>query len=178
MSDQAKAIRINRAPVLALWAAVVAERLGLERSEALTFGRALSGLTAHAKGVHLGIFEPTPERIAQRRRELGHGDEVQVGLMGRAIPAVHTPKGLMAVSKGKPIAPASVERYLAGKFGDALEPVRAAMAELAGSQEPAELARSGFRLCEQFRPAVKPGAGGWGQEGELDLERIRALARR
>jgi hypothetical protein len=31
---------INRAPVLTLWAAVVAEVLGLENDEALTFGRA------------------------------------------------------------------------------------------------------------------------------------------
>jgi hypothetical protein len=51
-------IQINRAPVLTLWAAVVAERLGFERDEALTLGRALAGLTAHTKGVRLGIFEP------------------------------------------------------------------------------------------------------------------------
>ncbi len=32
------AIKINRAPVLTLWAAVVAERLGFRRDEALTLG--------------------------------------------------------------------------------------------------------------------------------------------
>jgi hypothetical protein len=32
-------IRINRAPVLTLWAAVVAERLGFDRDEALSRGR-------------------------------------------------------------------------------------------------------------------------------------------
>ena len=57
-------VRVNRAPVLTLWAAVVAERLGFERDEALTLGRALAGLTAHAKGVRLGIFEPSaPEGL-------------------------------------------------------------------------------------------------------------------
>jgi hypothetical protein len=54
----AGAIQINRAPVLTLWAAVVAEQLGFDRDEALTLGRALAGLTAHTKGVRLGIFEP------------------------------------------------------------------------------------------------------------------------
>lgn len=39
----AKAISINRAPVLTLWAAVVAERLGFDRNEALTLGKAVAG---------------------------------------------------------------------------------------------------------------------------------------
>jgi hypothetical protein len=34
----------NRAPVLTLWAAVVAEVLGFEHGEALTLGRAVTGL--------------------------------------------------------------------------------------------------------------------------------------
>ncbi len=37
-------IQINRAPVLTLWAAVVAQRLGFNRDEALSLGRALAGL--------------------------------------------------------------------------------------------------------------------------------------
>jgi hypothetical protein len=32
-------IRINRAPVLTLWAAVVAERLGFDRETSLTLGK-------------------------------------------------------------------------------------------------------------------------------------------
>ena len=58
-------VRVNRAPVLTLWAAVVAERLGFERDEALTLGCALAGLTAHAYGrVRLGILEPSaPEGL-------------------------------------------------------------------------------------------------------------------
>ena len=49
-------IRINRAPVLTLWAAVVVERMGLPRDTALTAGQAVAGMTAHAKGVRLGIY--------------------------------------------------------------------------------------------------------------------------
>ena len=43
-------VTINRASVLTLWAAVVAERLGFERDEALTLGKAVAGLTAQSKG--------------------------------------------------------------------------------------------------------------------------------
>ncbi|MBM3483736.1 MAG: hypothetical protein FJX66_10595 [Alphaproteobacteria bacterium] len=63
-----RTITINRAPVLTLWAAVVAERLGFEWHEALTLGRAVAGLTAHSKGERLGLFEPTPEAIKDKRR--------------------------------------------------------------------------------------------------------------
>ena len=37
-------VRINRAPVLTLWAAVVAGRLGFDQAEALTLGKAVGGL--------------------------------------------------------------------------------------------------------------------------------------
>ena len=38
-----KKIKINRAPVLTLWAAIVAERLGYDQKESLTFGKAVAG---------------------------------------------------------------------------------------------------------------------------------------
>jgi hypothetical protein len=46
MTDAGGNIRINRAPVLTLWAAVVAERLGFDRDTALTLGQAVAGLSA------------------------------------------------------------------------------------------------------------------------------------
>ena len=49
-------IRINRAPVLTLWAAVVGECLGLPHDTALTCGQAVAGMTAYSKGVRLGIY--------------------------------------------------------------------------------------------------------------------------
>jgi hypothetical protein len=42
-------IRVNRAPVLTLWAAVVAERLGYPPDTALTPGRFVTGSSARAK---------------------------------------------------------------------------------------------------------------------------------
>jgi len=50
-------MEINRAPVLTLWAVVVAERLGYKQDTALTLGKALAGLNAQSKGRALGIFE-------------------------------------------------------------------------------------------------------------------------
>lgn len=39
-------VKINRAPVLTLWATVVAERLGYDRDAALTLGKSVAGLNA------------------------------------------------------------------------------------------------------------------------------------
>ena len=51
-------VSINRAPVLTLWAAVVAERLGFDEDEALSLGKALAGLTTgvHSHETHLHPF--------------------------------------------------------------------------------------------------------------------------
>ena len=46
-----KAIKVNRAPVLTLWAAVVAECLGHDRETAITLGRAVAGSSARWHGM-------------------------------------------------------------------------------------------------------------------------------
>jgi len=55
---------VKRAPVLTLWAAVVAKVLGFEHDEVLTLGRAVAGLNAYSKGVSLRLFQP-PLRTAR-----------------------------------------------------------------------------------------------------------------
>jgi len=174
----ATTISINRAPVLTLWAAVVAERLGFDRDEALTLGRAVAGLNAQSKGRRLGIFAPAKRgEPAARRKSLKPGEGLVIELMGRAVPAVRTKEGLRAVEKDKPSTPESVARYLEGKFGEHLEAAREAMAALAGSRPPETLAAEAFALYESFRPTVPAGTRGWGAAGTLDLAAIRALAR-
>ena len=168
-------ILVNRAPVLTLWAAVVAERLGFNHDEALSLGKALAGLNAQIKGRRLGIFKPTPKEL-KKVREGERGHEFWVDLLGRALPAVNTGQGVRAVVKSKPIGPGEVERYLEGKFGDALPRVRKAMMELTNAFDTDELAQRGFGLYEQFRPQIPEGIGGWGAKGELDLGRITKLA--
>jgi hypothetical protein len=154
---------------------VVAERLGFDHDTALTLGQAMAGLSAHAKGVSLGIVEPRPELVREQGERLAEGERLHVDLLGRAVPVVRTPDGLRAVNKGKPGNPARIETYLAGKFGQHLEDARQAMAELAAAREPADLRRRGFRLYERFRPSVPAGESGWGAKGELDLAEVRAL---
>lgn len=175
MTVASDTIKINRAPVLTLWAAVVAERLGFDRATALTLGQAVAGLSAYAKGVSLGIIEPQPDLVRERSDRLADGEELHVDLLGRAVPVVRTAEGLRAVNKGKPGNPAQIEKYLAGKFGERLEEARRAMAELAAAFEPAGLHRRGFRLYEAFRPSVPAGESGWGAKGVLDLAAVRKL---
>jgi len=170
-------VMINRAPVLTLWAAIVAERLGFTHDEAMTLGRAVAGLNAYSKGLAIGIFKPTPIEV-HRKRAQKLNETLHVELLHRAVPVIQTPEGLRALSKEKPITPASVEKYLIGKFKDALEPVSAAMTELANSRDPEEIASEAYRLYEQFRPDIPAGAAGWGAAGTLNLTHIRRLADR
>jgi len=169
-----RVVEINRAPVLTLWAAIVAERLGYSRDEALTFGKAVAGLNAQSKGRRLGIFKPGHEK-GKKPTKSGLGEEFWVEICGRAVPAIHTEAGIRAVVRDKPIEPEKVESYLAGKFGDDLDAVRKAMEELARAIKPRELADSAYSLYEEFRPAIPPGKRGWGAKGDLDLGYIRSL---
>jgi hypothetical protein len=79
-----KSIKVNRAPVLTLWGAVVAERLGFDRDEALTLGRVVAGLDAYSKGKALGLFSPRPKQVRQLRKRLEQGANLRVELLGRA----------------------------------------------------------------------------------------------
>ena len=170
-----KSITINRAPVLTLWAVIVAERLGFDRDEALTLGKAVAGLNAQAKGQRLGIFHPREEK-PEKARERGAGETFLIELVGRPVPATNTPEGLRATIKGNPITPESVTRYLEGKFGENLGAVRAAMEELAQAFQPQQLEAKAYSLYEKFRPEIPEGKRGWGAQGTLDLDRVRSLA--
>ena len=169
-------IMVNRAPVLTLWAAVVAEVLGFEHGEALTLGRAVAGLNAYSKGVSLGLFQPTPKEVKEQRRKMRKEETVTVDLLHRAVPAKHTDEGLRALSGENPIRPESVQKYLEGKFGNALEDVSNAMLDLARSLPPSQLAGKAYSLYEKFRPEIPPGKKGWGASGKLDLDLIRKTA--
>ena len=170
-----RTILVNRAPVLTLWAATVAERLGFDHSEGLSLGKAVAGLTAQSKGRRLGIYKPVPQEIREARaRE--RGEEFFVEVCGRAVPAINTEDGVRAVTKGRPVEPGSVERYLESKFGDSLEAARSAMRDLAKAFGPEQLRESAFGLYEAFRPAIPAGVAGWGAKGKLDIGRIRSLA--
>ena len=66
-------IRVNRAPVLTLWATVVAERLGYPPETALTLGRFVAWSSARAKARRLGINDEKQD--AEERH--AHAAELQ-----------------------------------------------------------------------------------------------------
>jgi hypothetical protein len=172
-------VKINRAPVLTLWASVVAERLGHDHETALTLGKAVAGLNAQLKGRRLGIFDdeqgPSDKQDAKTRQP---DERDMVTVMGRSVATIRTAQGVRATAKGKPVDPQSVQRYLAQKFGEELTQVQAAMEALAKAYPPKKLASEAYALYEAFRPSVPEGEKGWGAKGELDLEKIRSLGHR
>jgi hypothetical protein len=170
----AQKIQINRAPVMALWATVVAERLGFDEGEALSLGKVVTGLNAQAKGQRLGIFDPAEEK-GEKARQRAPEERFFVEILGRPVPVINTEQGIRALTKDKPVNPDSVQRYLENKFGETLGDVRAAMQDLANSYQPERLARRAYALYEQFRPEIPQGKKGWGAAGDLNLDMIRSL---
>jgi hypothetical protein len=140
-----KTISINRAPVLTLWATLVAQRRGFDEDESLSLGKALAGLNAQAKGRRLGIFKPHEEK-ATTAREKARGEEFWIELCGRPLPARNTDEGIRAVRGAEVIDSESARRYLESKFGEELGPVRSALERLAGSYSPKELAGEAYSL--------------------------------
>jgi hypothetical protein len=170
-----QSILINRAPVLTLWATVVAERLGFAHDEALTLAKAVTGLTAQSKGRRLGIYKPVPMEIKKARAQK-RGEQYHMEFLGRTVAVINTPDGLRALNKDNPIEPAGVTRYLQGKFGDQFTAARDAMRDLAKAFKPEDLADKAFALYVKSRPVVPEDATGWGAKGVLKLDQIREMA--
>jgi len=60
-SDPRDAVSINRAPVLTLWAAMVAENKGASSGLAASLGRVIATWFAHKKGAAIGALEQDRE---------------------------------------------------------------------------------------------------------------------
>jgi len=104
--------------------------LGFDHDEALSLGKAVAGLTAQSKGRRLGIYKPVPQEV-KKARARKRGEEFQIEICGRPVPAINTTDGVRAVIKNKPIEAKGVELYLDSKFGESLSAARAAMRDLA-----------------------------------------------
>jgi hypothetical protein len=170
-------IKVNRAPVLTLWAAVVAERLGYDQDTTVTLGKAVAGLNAASKARRLGIVEgPIDPREARETRGRTPDEPLLITVVGRPVPAIRTEEGIRATRNGQPINPAGVRRYLKQRFSHALDDVQAATETLAKTYPPDQLAAQAYALYESFRPAIPEGEIGWGAAGPLDLDHIRSLA--
>lgn len=174
-NKQDDVVQINRAPVLALWVATVAEKQGYNAREAHTYGQWISGVFARSKGRSLGIIkEEEPQERQRKKQRTEQRERVEV-FRNVKIPAETQENGdrLAIGTDSKAIDPTQVEYYLQGAFRDRLGDARSAMEYLADSfQDSNELRRRAYALYEEFRPAWK----GWGQKSELDLQVIRDLA--
>ena len=176
MPEQAE-IKVNRAPVLTLWAAVVAERLGHDPDAAITLGRAVAGSSARIKARAIGLDEGKREEApGGKAKPHPPAPRQVVHLLGRDVPVIEGKEGVRALDGDKAAAAGPARAYVERALGEHLPAVRQAMEALAGSVEPAELNRTGFRLYEHFRPEVPPGTKGWGAKGVLDVARIKAAA--
>src|SRR3954469_23202855 len=87
-------ISVNRAPVLTLWGAVVAERLGFSRDEGLSLGSAVAVLNAQAQGKRLGIFKPGQK--GAEKPPVPPGEEFFLEIVGRPVPVLDTDQGIRA----------------------------------------------------------------------------------
>ena len=174
MADKAGEIRVNRAPVLTLWAAIVAERLGHDADAAITLGRAVAGSSARVKARAIGLEEKHQDgdlRDAAKQAAKSAPHQT-VRLLGRDVPVAEQKGSRYALDGDKPASPRPAHAYVEKAFGEHLPAVRRAMERLADALPPDELNRTGFRLYERFRPEVPAGAKGWGAKGVLDLEQI------
>jgi hypothetical protein len=156
MTSASPPIRVNGAPVLTLWATVVAERLGhLVDPRPVR----LAGSSARAKARRLGLVEGRHEAEERHAQAAALKPRVQtLRLLGQDIPVLTAADGtLRAEDDGKPASAKSVQSYIARAFGDRLGEARVAMESLAAFFPPEELNRVGFRLYERFRPEVPEG---------------------
>ena len=134
----------------------LAERLGFDKDEALSLGKAVAGLNAQSKGQRLGIYKPVPQEV-KKAHARKRGGEFLIEICGRQVPAINTTEGVRAVIKNQPIEAKSVERYLESKFGESLGTARSAMRDLAKAFRPEQLSKNAFSLYEEFRPAIPEG---------------------
>lgn len=175
-------VKINRAPVLTLWVAVVAERQGFSKEAGMTFGKAISGMLAQSKGRSIGVFDKkdTDDGVKQEKEEQEHEQGIaKHDVFGMSIKAkdVGDDGDVRAMDTNmKALNHKQVEGYLQRAFGDQLQDAKGSLVELANSYKPEEIGECCYHLYEQFRPTVASGQKGWGQKGQLDLAHIRHLA--
>src|SRR3954464_14358796 len=87
-------IKVNRAPVLTLWAAVVAERLGHPPDTALSLASAVAGTAARAKARRLGFSEER-DHAKDARAAAPARPQDTVQLLGRKIRLTHDADGVV-----------------------------------------------------------------------------------
>ncbi|CAM9440197.1 unnamed protein product, partial [Hapterophycus canaliculatus] len=170
-------IKINRSPVMVLWAAEVAQRLSFDWSESITLGRAVADWLAMRKGEQLGLLEVDEMAERAAREETDALPTRTVEMMGENFMLRKTKGGWRAISKGKLVPAKRVHTFLCKAFGNSFGPARAALRALVSAipQHQVESTIRTMVLYESFRPEVPKGKAGWGQSGMLRLRTVLEL---
>ena len=179
----------NRAPVLTLWAAVLAHvgPAQLPWLSALTVGKAIAAMLAQSRGRALGIFEPSSDRGRKRQKtaEEKEHESADVQVLGIRVHMARVEQHVYATISNKPVNASQCDRYVHQHFGANRPRVIAVMKHLThcilarGADGEADVTgRYSFTLYESFRPTMAGGqAPGWGQKGELDLHKMVEMAK-
>src|SRR5277367_1045814 len=106
-------VAVNRAPVLTLWATIVAERLGYPSETALTLGRPVCSASARTKARRLGIMDEAQEAAERNAAAAGLKPSIQtIRLLGREVPVLTGADGTLRVDdNGKPASSKSAQTY-------------------------------------------------------------------
>lgn len=169
-------IIINRAPVLQLWGATVAQFVHPDLSwpACLSIGNSISTLCAISKGRSIGVFEPNNEPDNPKHKQNRSASDItELAVMGFPMQV----KGDAVISNGKPKT--ANEDSLRGKFGseqkyeEAKRTFQEALNSWKGSVD--ELEKKAFHMYERFRPNVSGGQQGWGRKGKLDLGDVHKM---
>lgn len=167
--DDEKPIMINRSPVLQLWGAVVAQFVHPTESWelCLSIGGSIATLCAVSKGRAIGKIAPSSES-ADKGRGAKTGKEARsLDVMG--FPMQVRNNVVHVDGKPKPLK----ESNLQGKYGGdenyqrVKRTMEQAIKDWANDKE--DLEQKAFHFYEEFRP----GSGGWGQQGQLDLSKVK-----
>src|ERR1700712_2475071 len=120
MTDNDGEIRVNRAPVLTLWAAIVAERLGHDADAAITLGRAVAGSSARVKARAIGLEEKHEgSDLGEAAKQAPRPAPRQtVHLLGRDVPVVEQKGSQYALGCDKPASSHPAHAYVERAFGE------------------------------------------------------------
>eukprot|EP00315_Gephyrocapsa_oceanica_P001620 CAMPEP_0185318594 /NCGR_PEP_ID=MMETSP1363-20130426/49973_1 /TAXON_ID=38817 /ORGANISM="Gephyrocapsa oceanica, Strain RCC1303" /LENGTH=384 /DNA_ID=CAMNT_0027916899 /DNA_START=34 /DNA_END=1187 /DNA_ORIENTATION=+ len=152
------AVLVNRSPVLTLWAACVAQRLGHDWAASLSLATALAAMFARTKGRSLGLPQPATNKFDAATQS--------VDLLGEAVPALYTSRGLRGLtlprsatgddSAPEPASPLQAQRSLSAAFGARFGEAYTKLANLAAALPRRALVAHGNRRAYEMYCLFRP----------------------
>eukprot|EP01048_Picozoa_sp_COSAG05_P017619 COSAG05_NODE_2435_length_3067_cov_14.528976_2_plen_446_part_00 len=187
-------VTVSRRPVILLWAAAVAFRLGHGRDLSLSMAGAVASVFSQLKAKHLGINMAKNTREGEMETSSGAGTLEVLQLMTQPVTVERmsvdisvTPSGIIGRAyepaiagetlHSKIVAPAHIWTQIERGFGASLPAAYGAFMLLAASlsKETLEEGTVPYSLYERFRPKVPSGTQGWGASAKLDLGLVMTM---